>query len=294
MSPSVQFSRASPPSLEFGPRQAWGSLSALHLRAGPGRHGGDRTDDHRLILYLSSGVPADCSCEGLSARRIQVAGRFDLVPADAAGFWADERPCDMVSVRIAPALFLQTADALAIRRDRWGLAPQLDAHEPLVEQIVRGLLAELYSPAPSGRLFVDSLGVALTTRLLQGYAHTRAPVAQRLSRPQERRLTDYIESRLDEDLSLDSLAAVAGISVPHLTPLFRRTFGRTVHRYVMERRVERARELLSQGRDSITEVALDCGFAHASHLARWMRRLAGVRPSDIARQAGRSRVTGRT
>lgn len=285
MSPSVQFNRASPPSLEFGPRRAWGALSAVHLRASPGRHGGDRVDDHRLILYLSSGVPADCSCEGLSARRVQVAGRFDLVPADATGFWTDELPCDMVSVRIPPALFLQTADSLDIRRDSWGLAPQLDVHEPLVEQVVRSLLAELYSPAPAGRLFVDSLGVALTTRLLQGYAYIRAPVAQRLSRPQERRLTDFIESHLDEELSLDSLAAVAGISVPHLTPLFRRTFGQTVHRYVMERRVDRARQLLVQGRLSITEVALECGFAHASHLARWMRRVAGVRPSDLTRQA---------
>ena len=292
MSASVQFSSAEPPVLEFGPQNVWGGLSAMQLRAGPGLHGGDRTEDHRLILYLSSGVPADCSCEGLSARRIQVAGRFDLVPAGAAGFWKDELPCDMVSVRIAPALLLRCADALAIRRDSLGLAPQLDAHEPLVEQVVRSLLTELRSPAPAGRLFVESLGVALTTRLLQGYALIRAPTAQRLSKPQERRLAEYIESHLDEGLSLDDLAAVAGISVPHLTPLFRRTFGQTVHRYVMERRVARARDLLAQGHLSITEVALECGFSHASHLARWMRRLVGVRPSEISREGWSPRIIG--
>jgi len=284
MTPSAQFNRTAPPSLEFGRRNSWGPLSAVQLRASPGRHGGDRTDDHRLILYLSTGVPAECSCEGLAARRIQLAGRFDLVPAGAAGFWTDELPCDMVSVRIAPALMAQCADALAIRRDSWGLAPQLDAYEPLVEQAVRSLLSELHSPAPAGRLFADSLGVALTTRLLQGYARIRAPAPQRLSRPQERRLAEYIESHLDDGLSLQRLASVAGISVPHLTPLFRRTFGLTVHRYVMERRIARARDLLAGGRFSITEVALECGFAHASHLARWMRRLVGVRPSDITRQ----------
>ena len=293
MSLPVKFDDDAPPSLEFGRRGSWGALSAVHLSASPGRHGGDRADDHRLILYLSSGVPADCSCEGLAARRIQVAGRFDLVPADAVGFWTDERPCEMISVRLAPALLQQAGDALALRRGAWGLAPALDAHDPLMEHAVRGLLAELYNPAPAGRLYADSLGLILATRLLQGHAYLRAPAAQRLSKPQERRLSEYIESHLDEDLSLERLAAVAGISVPHLTPLFRRTFGQTAHRYVMERRVERARILLAQDRLGITEVALECGFAHASHLARWMRRIAGVRPSEISRNSWTPRIIGR-
>lgn len=267
----------------FGARRNWGPVSAVQLTASPGRHGGDRVADHRLLFYLSSGVPADCACEGLRQKRIQVAGRFDLVPAGATGFWIDDLPCDMVSVRLAPALMSQTADALALRRDRWGLAPHLGAHEPVIEHIVRALAAELNSPAPAGRLLADSLGVALAARLLQGYAELRTPSSQRLSRTQERRLVDYIESHLDADLSLARLAQVAGVSIPHLTPLFRRTFGQTAHRYVMERRIARAQRLLSARQLSITEVALECGFSHTSHLARWMRRLAGVRPSDIAR-----------
>jgi AraC family transcriptional regulator len=57
--------------------------------------------------------------------------------------------------------------------------------------------------------------------------------------------------------------------------------GQSVHAYVMERRVERARALLLEHRMSISEVALETGFAHQSHLARWMRRLLGVSPSDV-------------
>jgi AraC family transcriptional regulator len=78
---------------------------------------------------------------------------------------------------------------------------------------------------------------------------------------------------------------VAGVSVPHLTTLFRRTMGRSVHRYVVERRVQRARSLLLAGERSIAQVALQTGFAHQSHLARWMRRLLGVTPAELLREA---------
>ena len=59
--------------------------------------------------------------------------------------------------------------------------------------------------------------------------------------------------------------------------------GQSVHAYVMERRVQRARALLLEKKLPISEVALEAGFAHQSHLARWMRRLLGVTPSEILR-----------
>jgi AraC family transcriptional regulator len=94
-------------------------------------------------------------------------------------------------------------------------------------------------------------------------------------------LIDYVEANLEADLSLAELAAVAGLSVPHLTALFRRTMGQSLHRYVVERRVIRARALLLDSRASIAETALSVGFAHQSHLSRWMRRLLGVTPSEL-------------
>jgi AraC family transcriptional regulator len=85
-------------------------------------------------------------------------------------------------------------------------------------------------------------------------------------------VVDYIESLLDQDLSLAELATVGGFSVSHFKPLFKNATGLSAHRFVMERRVERARQLLSQGSLSMTEVALAAGFAHSSHMARCVRR----------------------
>jgi AraC family transcriptional regulator len=98
-----------------------------------------------------------------------------------------------------------------------------------------------------------------------------------------KRLTDYIESSLDQRLTLAQLAALLDISVPHLKVLFRETFGVPVHQYVVQRRVERAKALLLSGKLSTAQVALEVGFAHQSHMARWMSRLLGVSPREIMR-----------
>jgi len=98
-----------------------------------------------------------------------------------------------------------------------------------------------------------------------------------------KRITQYIDANLGhEDLSLTHLAGVVGMSVSHFKSAFRRSAGVPVHRFVVQRRVERAFALLAQDRD-ISEVAFETGFAHATHMARWMRRLLGCTPADLRR-----------
>jgi AraC family transcriptional regulator len=79
------------------------------------------------------------------------------------------------------------------------------------------------------------------------------------------------------------MAQVAAISVSHLKVLFRRTFGMPPHQYVIRRRVERARTLLYQGKMPLSQIALEAGFAHQSHMAQCMKRILGVTPAALIR-----------
>lgn len=267
------------PELSFAAVREWEGFSARRVRATPGRYRGGGRDEHQLIVYLTPGVTSDCACEELRDRRVGRPYEFDFVPAGASGYWEDHEPMEMIGVRLASSTLAETAEALDLPIE---LPPRLGARDAFVEHIGRALEAELAAPEPAGRLYADSLAVALSTRLLQNFAPA-APGRQLLSKAQIRRLVEYVETNLDGDLSLGELAAVVGLSVPHMTTLFRRTMGQSVHSYVMERRVCRARALLLAGRAAIAEVALEAGFAHQSHLARWMRRLLGVTPSELAR-----------
>ncbi|MBV8260851.1 MAG: helix-turn-helix transcriptional regulator, partial [Paraburkholderia sp.] len=90
---------------------------------------------------------------------------------------------------------------------------------------------------------------------------------------------------LDERLTLEALAVLVDLSVPHFKALFRETLGMPVHQYVVRRRVERARVLLVEGRLSLSQVALEAGFAHQSHMAHWMTRLLGTTPLALAKRS---------
>lgn len=76
---------------------------------------------------------------------------------------------------------------------------------------------------------------------------------------------------------------MAGVGTSHCKALFKRSTGLPVHQYVIRRRVERARLLLQERAATIADVAAQTGFANQSHLARWMRRVAGVAPTDVLR-----------
>jgi AraC family transcriptional regulator len=173
------------------------------------------------------------------------------------------------------------------------LAPAIHVRDPQIERIGWLMQAEDDAAYPSGRLFADSLAAAFAARLLVVGTRRSAPTSPRgaLSTWRLRHVIEYIETHLGEDLALTELAGVAGYSVSHFKTLFTRAVGVPVHRFVLERRVERARTLLLVSDRTVSAVALEVGFAHPSHLARCMRRVLGITPSQLV--AGRADRVGR-
>jgi AraC family transcriptional regulator len=276
--------RGSPePVLTYGAARQWGGFAVREARAGAGRHDGVVLPEHRIAFYLCEPTPTDCGTDGLRRSRLSTHGDFDFVPAGCDGFWEDSAPVDLISIRLAPALVDEVAAGLGVGRPV-ALTPRLGARDPFVSHIVKALQSELAAPAPTARLAADAVATALAIRLLQDFAVRPLAGRQTLSKPKLRRLVDHIEANLETDLGLAELADIAGLSVPHLTVLFRRTMGQSLHRYVVERRVGRARERLLAG-EPIAQVALASGFAHQSHMARWMKRLLGATPAEVVASA---------
>lgn len=264
---------------------SWGGFEAILFRGDPGLHRSGPMEVDRFGFHVGSPVRADCACEGVSQGGWQSRGDFDLVPAGASGQWEDETAADIMSFRFRPELMARTAGELGLSREHARLAPRLRARDPYVELIVWALKAEIEDGLPGPALYGESLGQALATRLLSFHAGTRPARTGGLTPRQVRQVVELVEAGIERELSLAELAAAAGVSVSHFTAMFRRTMGQSAHRYVVERRVLRAQALLARGRMSIADVAAATGFAHPSHLARWMRRIAGVTPSAFARAA---------
>jgi AraC family transcriptional regulator len=151
-----------------------------------------------------------------------------------------------------------------------------------IEHLVRALDIDGNAAYPAGAFFADSVAIALAIRLL-GLNEAEEERPARLSNEQLRRVTEYIDAHLHQPLTLDVLSRIAGASSSHLRSWFKASTGSTVHRYVLLRRVERARSLLIQGKLSTDEIAHQTGFAHQSHLAHWIRRETGQTPRSLRR-----------
>ena len=96
-------------------------------------------------------------------------------------------------------------------------------------------------------------------------------------------MIEFIDAHIDGDLSLETLAAQAAISPLYLARAFKSAVGQSPHQYVLERRVERAKELLRNTDSPIVEVALSTGFSSQSHLSNRFQRLVGVSPAAYRR-----------
>ncbi|WP_130617274.1 AraC family transcriptional regulator [Dyella amyloliquefaciens] len=243
--------------------------------------------DHRHVLCLHLGEPVPVSYRAGRVERqgVRLHGQFCVVPAGSSTLWTMSHPARSLLLRLSPSLLRDTGEAMGLGEHHAALVPSIHIRDPQIEHIGWMMQAEDRDAYPSGRLFTDSLAAALAARLLalqSQHRRPQAPVPRALPTWRLNQVIEYIEAHLDQDLTLAELAAVAGFSVSHFKPLFREAVGKPAHRFVLERRVERARWLLQEARGSITEVAIEAGFAHASHMARCMRQVLGVSPSQIA------------
>lgn len=247
----------------------------------------DSPVDRRHVLCVHEGAPVPVSYRvGRFERQgVRLHGQFCVVPAGSSTRWTVSKPTFSLLLRLSPSLLRETSEAMGLSRDDGDLAPSIHIRDPQIERIGWMMQAEDRDAYPGGRLFVDGLASALAARLLALQSRkpgaTAAP-GHTLPLWRLRHVLDYIEAHLDQDLSLAELAGVAGFSLSHFKPLFKQAVGMPAHRYVLERRVERARALLLQGRRNMGEIALEAGFSHASHMARCMRRVLGVAPAQIA------------
>lgn len=175
-------------------------------------------------------------------------------------------------------LFEQDAQAFSRQKDLSDVAARLtpfgtDAPWPaLITRPAPGL----HDPA-CARFFTRPRNVPSRTTLTGG--HTRIGICPHA----HRRALEYVETNLKEPIELRDLAGVARLSLFHFARAFKNAEGVTPHAYIVRRRVERAKELLRDGKLSIAEIALATGFSDQSHLARQFRAVVGQTPGTFRR-----------
>jgi AraC family transcriptional regulator len=240
-------------------------------------------------LAINTGLPfiVDARIDGRSCSAPIAASGMMLIEAGVHSEWRWENSAlDMLHLSLDD-------DALAAHAGELGLPmrPELRTTvgftDPVLLCIGNAFAAELARPA-GGALVADALRVAFIVALVERYSS--APGHPSLRRPARslglrtlRRLDDYMSDHLAADIGLDDLARLTGLSRFHFARAFRASVGVSPYRYLLERRLQRARSLLSNTRTVLSAVAGATGFADQSHLTRAIKRRYGVTPAVLRR-----------
>ena len=230
------------------------------VRTEPGDYSIVDEDAHRLRLHV--GPPVRVRCRSHRKPLLRMPGMIDVLPAGGREAWYEADASRTLEV-VLPA------DST--------IAARYHTRDPQLEHLLRALSVDGTDP-----LVTDAIARAVLARL-----RTPAPVPvprAMLSARELERVVAFIEQHLAESLTLERIAEVIGAGASHAHELLRASLGMPLHRYVIGRRLDVAARLLRDTSVPIAEVALVVGFAHQSHLSRWMRRLDGRSPGQIRRE----------
>jgi AraC family transcriptional regulator len=153
--------------------------------------------------------------------------------------------------------------------------------DPILRHLLLCLLPILEQAADGGSLFVDQIALALQAHLLRTYATTTIEgqqVRRGLAPWQERRAKEAMNACLDKDISIAQLASECGLSSSHFARAFKQATGQPPHRWLLERRLETAQDLLLNSQMSLLEITKACGFSDQSHFSRAFTRMMGTSP----------------
>jgi AraC family transcriptional regulator len=273
----------------FGPSAASDRLGWVGLEAARYRDVPDSENDrpplthHALVLFDRPPDEFDLRYEGVDRHRPPAAGSVSVIPAGIPSRWRWGGSKDSLHVFLEPRLVERVAaEAFGIDPARWELPPLDRLDPPGLGAALRAVDAELSAGGAGGPLAAESLANVLAVHLIRHVSGPRRPARARdgvLPRGKLRAVIDYIEGHLDAGPTLAEMAAVARISPYHFARQFKAATGLPPHRYVIARRIERAKGILQAGGDvPLAQVAARAGFSDQSQFSHHFKRLVGVTP----------------
>jgi len=195
----------------------------------------------------------------------------------------EEEQCECVEVLILRGAFDHVADRQGVSRIKWlDIEAGIATDDTVMQHLSACLDYALDAAEPAMSVAIDQITTSLTVHIAQRYGGlllTRTPQRGGLSAWQLRLVLATFDRRLEGSVSIDELARQCGLSVSHFSRAFRRSTGLAPHRWLMQRRVQVAKDLILFEAIPLAQVAVACGFADQSHFTRTFASLIGLTPA---------------
>lgn len=189
---------------------------------------------------------------------------------------------DCVNIHIPRGALAALEEDLGGRKiETLDVTPGADIDDPTVRGLTGALLAALDKPEQASRLFVDQVGLALATHMAATYGEAAPKPAVHsggLAPWQLKRAKALMDAELSGDLPVTVIAGTCGLSASYFTRAFKLSTGMPPYRWLLQRRIDKAMNLLKTSLLSLSDIAAACGFADQSHFTRTFSRAVGLSP----------------
>jgi AraC family transcriptional regulator len=239
-----------------------------------------------LAMHLCGPVEQEWWCGGRNGKQSYRTGSMCLVARGTQHRTYSSSPSRQLVLSIEESDLLRAARDMG--KTRVTVLGRLCFEDRQIYLLMSEFQREMESGWETGALYLEHLGLSLSIALIQKFSDCRValPVLKGgMTRVRLQRVLEYLAENQHRDLSLTDLAEVADLSPFHFARLFRSEMGMTPHRYLIDQRLERAKEMLRCDRGHVADIALETGFKSSGHFSRAFRRHVGASPSDWKRQA---------
>lgn len=247
--------------------------------------------DHMIVSYKRGDTPMERRFDGSWTQTKCAPGSVSLLTRAQRSDWNWSENVDVCHVYLSDSLLTRLAsEAMDRSIAEVRLLDVLNVEDPVLTGGVDAIRREAAGQSLGGSLYVEAVAAQMALHLLRHYATfgwRDGDAAGRLSARQQRCVTEYIESRIDRTIDLDSLARVAGLGLSGFTRRFRATFGCAPYQYVLGRRLERATALIRGTALPLKQIAPACGFSDQAHMTRVFKARMQVTPGALRREARR-------
>lgn len=267
----------------------WRSLYAAIFQESPFQATEPAIGHPSFIYHLVRPTEVSRQIEG-GPRNKELIGprRICITPGEATAHWEHHGQPEILQVYLRRSIYhaavgeIYNCDTSAAE-----LVPRFAIVDPLLEQLAVAITTALRDGTAEDGLYIDTIAQMIAVHLARSHSSQSRPVRMppmpTISGWRIRHVLEYIEEHVDGDLSLEAIAAEVDISPVYFARAFRAAIGQSPHRYVVMRRVERAKELLRNTEMPVVDVALEVGFSSQSHLSFWFHRYVGVSPGAYRR-----------
>lgn len=270
--------------LQVSDSSLWQGIFLAHHRQPAWEMPENQLSQHILSINIGPARKVERRIDGQLQRERFLTGDVAIYPAGVDYTLRWDQEAEFILIGIDPALLAQSAIALS-ETESIELKLLLATQDMLIHSMALALKAELAAKQPGGQMYAEAIAQTLAIHLLRNYSVCKLPskisTAEGLPKHKLHQVIDYIHVSLHCGLSLSDIAAVIGMSSYHFSRLFKQSTGLSPYQYVIQCRLEKAKELLLYSNLTIAQIAYTTGFSNQSHFTQQFKRHYQTTPQKL-------------